>query len=107
MTRRWLDWTLSHLALSDHILGAAACVVLASRPAVVDNREAMERMAVESLARRNAANLVAVVTAIPGHAVGVSVQLRLVNRDGQPVLDWQLPWSELIHLRAAVHLPDT
>lgn len=115
--RQAIDWTLSHLALSDHILAAAARDVLTGRTVVVDNRAAMDGTAIASvidstthaercdLVRRNAADLTALNKAIPDEAATTPVRVRLVNRDGQPVPEQQLPWTDLVRLRATEHLP--
>ncbi|MEU6040513.1 hypothetical protein ABZ801_34430 [Actinomadura sp. NPDC047616] len=115
--RSAVDWTLSHLVLSDRILTAAARDVLAGLPVTIDNRQAMDDTAIDSLVastthaqrvdliRRNATDLSTVIKAIPDHAAATLVQLRLVSRDGQPVPDQQLSWSGLIRLRATEHLP--
>ncbi|GHE14568.1 hypothetical protein [Streptomyces alanosinicus] len=115
--RSAIDWTLSHLALSDRILAAAAREVLTGLPVTIDNRRAMDNTAIASLVastthtqrvdlvRRNATDLSTVIKAIPDHAATTLVQLRLVGRDGQPVPDQQLSWSDLIRLRATEHLP--
>lgn len=114
--RSAIDWTLSHLALSDRVLAAAARDVLSGLPAIVDNRDAMDDTAIASLiastthsqrvdlVRRNAADFSTVLRKIPDHAAATSVTIRLVNRNGQPVPDQQLPWNDLIHIRATEHL---
>ncbi|MGP4019733.1 hypothetical protein [Saccharopolyspora sp. 5N708] len=115
--RSLIDWTMAHLALSDRILAATARDVLSGIPAVVDNREAMDSATVEALinttthqeridlVRHNAAEFTAAVQAVPEHAAHHPVRVRLVDRDGQPAADQELPWSELIRLRATQHLP--
>ncbi|MFI6920893.1 hypothetical protein ACIBIZ_13145 [Nonomuraea spiralis] len=111
------DWTLSHLALSDRVLAAAARDVLAGLPVTVDNREAMDDTAVNSLVastthaqrvdlvRRNATDLSTVIKAIPDDAAATPVRLRLVTRDGEPLPDQQVSFGELIRLRATEHVP--
>lgn len=113
--RSVIDWTLSHLALSDRILAAAAREALSGLPGVVDNRDAMDDTAIASLVastthtqrvdlvRCNAAALSAVLKAIPDAAA--PTRLHLVSRDGHPVPDQELPWSELMRLRVNEHLP--
>ncbi|MGW2180410.1 hypothetical protein ACWCXX_20350 [Streptomyces sp. NPDC001732] len=115
--RSAVDWTLSHLALSDRILATAARDLLAGLPVVIDNRDAMDSTAIASLiasttharridlVRRNAADLVALITAIPEHTSAAPVRLHLVDRDGRQLPDQQLPWNGLIRLRATEHLP--
>lgn len=115
--RSAVDWTLSHLALSDPILAAAARNVLTGLPTTIDNRQAMDKTAIASLiastthaqrvdlVRRNATDLSTAIKAVPDHTAVTLVQLRLVSRDGQPVPDQQLSWSDLICLRATEHLP--
>ncbi|MFF4953277.1 hypothetical protein [Streptomyces chattanoogensis] len=116
-SRSDIDWTLSHIALSDRILAAAARDVLTGLPATVDNREAMNETAISSLiastthtrrvdlVSRNAADLGAAIRAIPDQAAAIPVTLRLVSRDGQPLPEQRLPWGTLIRLRATEHLP--
>ncbi|MEV6796603.1 hypothetical protein AB0M87_32640 [Streptomyces sp. NPDC051320] len=116
-SRSDINWTLSHIALSDRILAAAARDVLTGFPAIVDNRNAMDDTAINTLiastthtqrvqlVRRNAADLGAVIRAIPDHAAAMPVKLHLVSRDGQSVPEQRLPWSDLILLRATEHLP--
>ncbi|MGW9047815.1 hypothetical protein ACWGQL_35540 [Streptomyces lydicus] len=115
--RSAVDWTLSHLALSDRLLATAARNVLTALPVTIDNRQAMDNTAITSLiastthaqrvdlVRRNATDLSTVVKAIPDHAAATLVQLRLVSHDGQPLPAPQLSWSDLIRLRASEHVP--
>lgn len=112
-----IDWTLSHIALSDRMLAATAREVSVGRPATVDNREAMDETAIDSLiastthtqrvdlVRRNAADLGAVIRAMPDQAAAAPVTLRLVDRDGRPVPEQRLPWGDLVRLRATAHIP--
>ncbi|MFI6730572.1 hypothetical protein [Streptomyces atratus] len=112
-----IDWTLSHIALSDRILAAAARDVLTGLPVIVDNRNAMDDTAIRSLVAstthtqrvdlvsRNAADLGAVIRATPDHAADMPVKLHLVGRDGQPVPEQRLSWGDLLRLRATEHLP--
>ena len=84
--RSAIDWTPSHIALSDRILAAAAREVLTGPSAIVDNRDAMEEEAIASLVastthtqridlvRRNTGDLSALIKAIPDHAAGIPVQ---------------------------------
>lgn len=116
-SRSDIDWTLSHIALSDCILAAAARDVLTGLPAIVDNREVLDETAISSLiastthtrrvdlVSRNAADLGAVIRAPPDQAAVIPVKLRLVSRDGQPVPEQRLPWGTLVRLRASEHLP--
>lgn len=116
-SRSDIDWTLSHIALSDLMLAAVARNVLNDVPAIVDNREAMDETAISSLiastthtqrvdlVSRNAADLGAVIRATPDQAAVRPVKLRLISRDGQPVPEQQLPWGILVRLRATEHLP--
>ncbi|POX38761.1 hypothetical protein C3486_21440 [Streptomyces sp. Ru73] len=116
-SRSGIDWTLSHIALSDRILAAAARDVLTGLPAIVDNREAMDEAAISSLiastthtqrvdlVSRNAADLSAVLRATPDQAAAIPVTLRLVSREGRPLPEQRVPWGDLIRLRATEHLP--
>jgi hypothetical protein len=86
-------------------------------PAVVDNRDAMDETAINSLiastthaqrverVNRNAGDLGALIRAIPDHAADVPVKIRLVDRHGEPVPEQRLPWGDLIRLRATEHVP--
>ncbi|MFF4696435.1 hypothetical protein [Streptomyces chattanoogensis] len=115
--RSAVDWTLSHLALSDRILATTARGILNGLSVTIDNRDAMDTTAIASLVastthaqrvdlvRRNAADLTTAIKAIPDHTAATPVQLHLVSRGGQPVPDQQLPWGDLIRLRASEHLP--
>ncbi|NIH80268.1 hypothetical protein [Amycolatopsis viridis] len=115
--REDIDWTLSHLALSDPILTAAARDVLDGRPAVVDNRDAMDARALAELTastshqdrvamvRAHAQELGAVLRAIPGHAAATPVIMRLCTRDGHSLPEQMVPWRDLIELRVHNHLP--
>lgn len=115
--RSAIDWTLSHIALSDRVLTAAARDVLTGLSPVVDNREAMDSTAITALiarsthlqrvamVRRNASDLSAVIRTIPDHAAATPALLRLVSREGQPLPDQRLLWSDLIRLRATEHIP--
>ncbi|MFI7612117.1 hypothetical protein ACIBP6_12935 [Nonomuraea terrae] len=115
--RSAVDWTLSHVALSDRLLAAAARDVLSGRPVTVDNRDAMDEAAIASLTgstthaervdlvRRHAAGLRALVEAMPDEAAATPVRIRLVGRDGRAHPDQRITWSELIRLRAEEHVP--
>ncbi|WP_156365355.1 hypothetical protein [Sciscionella sediminilitoris] len=111
-TRASVDWTLSHIALSDRILAEAVRDIRDGRAPVVDNRDAMDdtvigeliastshRQRVE-LVRRNAATLAEAIRTIPEHAAATPVLVRLVGRKDQ----W-LPWWDLARIRAAEHIP--
>ncbi|MER6987878.1 hypothetical protein ABT337_03620 [Saccharopolyspora hirsuta] len=115
--RSAVDWTLSHIALSDRILAAAARDVLTGVPPVVDNSSAMDEAAIAALiastshrrridmVRRNAADLASVIRTIPNHAAATPVLLRLTNREGRTFPDQHLPWGDLVGLRATEHIP--
>jgi len=112
-----IDWTLSHIALSDRTLAATARDVLTGRSPVVDNRDAMDDATISALitatnhlqrvdlVRRNAADLSGVITSMPEHVATTLVELRLVSRDGRSLPPQQLPWADLIRLRATDHIP--
>jgi hypothetical protein len=116
-TRATIDWTLSHLALSDRVLAAAARDVLAGIPTLIDNREAMDNPTITALitstshaqridlVRRNAADLIAVLHATPDHAAHTPVQFRMLDREGHQAPEQHLPWNKLIRMRATEHLP--
>jgi len=115
--RSAVDWTLSHVALSDRLLAAAARDVLSGRPVTVDNRDAMDEAAIASLigstthaqrvdlVRGHAARLSALVEAMPGEAAATPARIRLVGRDGRAHPDRRITWGELIRLRAEEHVP--
>lgn len=111
------NWTLSHVALSDRLLAAAAREVLAGKSVLIDNFPAMDPATISSLiastthaqridaVRRNGAEFLELVGRTPEQAGETSVRLRIFGRDGRHVSDTQLPWGELIRLRARVHVP--
>ncbi|RKT86945.1 hypothetical protein SAMN05421805_12429 [Saccharopolyspora antimicrobica] len=115
--RSLVDWTLSHIALSDRILAGTARDVLAGVPPVVDNRSAMDDATITALiastshdqrvdmVRRNAADLASAIRAIPARAAATPVLLRLVDREGRSLPEQCLPWSDLVELRATEHIP--
>ncbi len=115
--RTAIDWTLSHIALSDRLLAATARDVLTGPVPVVDNRAAMDDDAITAviastthlerveLVRRNADDLVAALEAITEHAAATPVLLRLVDRDGRPLPEQRLPWREVVRLRVTEHIP--
>ena len=96
-SRSDVDWTLSHIALGDRILAAAARDVLTGLPTIVDNREAMDENVISSLiastthtqrvdlVSRNAADLGAAIRENPDQAAAIPVTLLLVSRDGRPL----------------------
>lgn len=112
-----IDWTLSHIALSDPILTAAARDILNDHSAVVDNQHAMEQSAIAELidstshqrriamVRAHAHELGEVLREIPDHAAVRPVLLRIFSRDGESLPEQRMPWSELIELRATRHIP--
>lgn len=111
------NWTLSHVALSDRLLATAAREVLAGEPALIDNFPAIDPATISSLitstthaqridtVRRNGAEFLELVGRTPEQAGETSVRLRIFGRDGRHVSDTQLPWGELIRLRAREHVP--
>ncbi|MEV4760710.1 hypothetical protein AB0J86_37185 [Micromonospora sp. NPDC049559] len=115
--RATVDWTLSHVALSDTMLATAAARVRDGLPAEVDNRDAMDERAIAALVdatthaervdrvRANGEALVATVRTIPDERADTLVRLRIVDRSGRQVVDERRPWSELVRLRATEHLP--
>lgn len=115
--RSAVDWTLTHIALSDRILASAAREGVSGLPVTIDNRAAMDENAVAlllartthtqrvELVGRNAAEFSAALKALPEHAAETRVRLRLVNRDGQPLPGQDLTWSDLIRVRADQHIP--
>ncbi|KOU49454.1 hypothetical protein ADK54_10470 [Streptomyces sp. WM6378] len=116
-SRSDIDWTLSHIALSDRILAAAAHDVLTGLLTIVDNREAMDENAISSLiastthtqrvdlVSRNSADLGAAIRATLEQAAAIPVPLRLVSRDGQPLPEQRLRRGTLVRLRATEHIP--
>jgi hypothetical protein len=115
--RSAVDWTLTHIALSDRILASAAREGVSGLPVTIDNRAAMDENAVAlllartthtqrvELVGRNAAEFSAALKALPEHAAETRVRLRLVNRDGQPLPGQDVTWSDLIRVRADRHIP--
>jgi hypothetical protein len=113
-----VDWLLAHIALSDRILATAARHVLAGTPeVVVDNAPAMDERTIGELIaatthperidvlRRNAAELIDLITQIPESAASTQVRLRIHNRQGQHVSDSQLAWDGLVRIRAEKNIP--
>lgn len=112
-----IDWTLSHLALSDPILTAAADDILHGHPAVVDNQHAMDESAIAELIastshqhrvamiRAHAHELGKVLREVPDRAAVRPVLLRIFSRDGEFLLERRMPWSDLIELRATRDIP--
>lgn len=111
------DWTLSHVALSDRLLATAAREILAGESTLIDNFPAMDPAAISALiastthvqridaVRRNGAEFLELVGQTPEQAGETSVRLRIFDRDGRHSSDTQLPWGELIRLRAREHVP--
>lgn len=112
-----IDWTLSHIALSDPLLTAAARNILNGRPTVVDNRHAMDQGAIAefigstthqqrvAMVRAHAHELREALSAIPDQDTARLVLLRLFTRDGEPLPEQHMPWRDLIALRATTHIP--
>ncbi|MCT1446666.1 hypothetical protein M3G43_05285 [Brevibacterium casei] len=112
-----IDWTLSHIALSDPLLTKAADDIHHGCPAVVDNQSAMDQGAIaELIASTTHRQRVAMVsdhahllrealTVIPNHVAGSPVLLRLFDRFGVPLAEQQMSWRDLITLRTTTHIP--
>lgn len=112
-----IDWTLSHIALSDPLLAASARDILNGRPAVVDNQHAMDQGAIAELSgstthqqrvamvRAHAHELREALSAIPDQETASLVLLRLFTRDGEPLPERHMPLRDLIALRATTHIP--
>lgn len=96
-----IDWTLSHIALSDPLLTDAARDILNGRPAVVNNKHAMAQGAIADLIastthqqrvamiRAHAHELRQALSAIPDQTADSPVLLRLFNRDAEPLPEQQ------------------
>lgn len=111
-----VDWTLAHIALSDRLLAATARSVLAGTPAGLDNSAATgEPLAALltatthpqriELVRQNAAELAAVLERIPDGQAGAPVDVRLVDKAGNPAYAGSAPWGAIIGRRAQDQLP--
>ena len=112
-----IDWTLSHIALSDPLLSDAARDIVDGRPAVVDNQHAMDQATIAELigstthqqrvamVRDHAHELREALRAIPSQDADSPVSLRLLNRDGERLPEQHVPWHDLIALRATTHIP--
>ncbi|MEU1981580.1 hypothetical protein [Nocardia sp. NPDC019395] len=112
-----IDWTLSHIALSDPLLTDAARGIRNGHPAVVDNQDAMDQGAIAgliasttyqqrvALVRDHAQELREALSAIPDQVADIPVLLRLFNRAGEPLPEQHMPWRDLIALRATIHIP--
>jgi hypothetical protein len=115
--RAQVDWTLSHIALSDRMLAQAARRVLAGEPARIDNSGAMDEAAIAGLiastsheqrvamVSERAEDLVSLVRLMPPDQGSVSLQARLVNREGHVVFDDRLSWGDLVKARAEQQIP--
>ncbi|GAA2565127.1 MULTISPECIES: hypothetical protein [Streptomyces] len=115
--RAQVDWLLAHIALSDRALIDAARQILVGHSAWIDNTQAMSKSEIArvlsvtnhaervDMVRRNSRELVAVLECIPDTAAKTTVRARLVDRNGTVVFDNDLPWGEVIQLRATEHIP--
>ncbi|WJV46979.1 hypothetical protein [Streptomyces flavofungini] len=112
-----IDWTLSHIALSDPLLTEAARDIHHGRHAVVDNQDAMDQVVIAELiastthrqrvaiVRDHAHVLREALSAVPDQAADSPVLLRLFDRAGEPLPEQRMPWRDLIALRATTHIP--
>ena len=112
-----IDWTLSHIALSDSLLAEAARDIHHGRDAVVNNRGAMNETAItELIASTTHQQRVAMVSdharelrdaldAIPDRAAERPVLLRLFDRAGDALPEQHTAWQDLITLRITTHIP--
>ncbi|MFB9461935.1 hypothetical protein [Streptomyces cinereospinus] len=115
--RAQADWLLAHIALSDRALIDAARQVLVGHSAWIDNARAMSKSEIAKvlsatrhtervdMVRRTARELLAVLDCTSDTAAEVTVRARLAGRNGAVVLDSDLPWGEVIRLRATEHIP--
>lgn len=112
-----IDWTLSHVLLSDAMLAETARRMLAGEPASIDNSGAMDTSAISTLidttshAERivmvsdNADRLVELIGRMPGESAAVMVPTRLVDRAGKEVLNDTLRWGDLVKARSTEQIP--
>jgi hypothetical protein len=112
-----IDWTLSHIALSDPILTVAARDIINEHTAVIDNQHAIDESAIADLiasisheqrvamVRAHAYELVEALGEVPDQVAARPVLLRLFNREGESLPEQRMPWRDLIELRATRHIP--
>ncbi|HTR69888.1 MAG TPA: hypothetical protein VMH41_06625 [Mycobacteriales bacterium] len=117
-----VDWTLCHIALSDHILTQAARQVRSDRPEttgkiVVDNQPAMDPAAIVAMTavtihqdriaavRQHANSLIAELDQTPDQTAHARLTLRFHDKTGQHVGDTDMTWADLIELRTHQHIP--
>ncbi|MGW2564266.1 hypothetical protein ACWCXB_34690 [Streptomyces sp. NPDC001514] len=111
------DWLLAHIALSDRALIDAARQILFGHSASIDNARAMSKSEIAKvlsvtshtervgMVRRNSRELLAVLERTPDTAADGTVRARLLDRNGAVVFEDDLPWGEVIRLRATEHIP--
>jgi hypothetical protein len=111
------DWRLCHIALSDQIILAAVEATLRGGVAQVNNLPAMDRTAIASLVagttaagrialvQENAQGLMRALRNITDEMAGHPVRLIVYGRDEVHISTSELPWRELIDLRAKGHIP--
>ncbi|MFF4652765.1 hypothetical protein [Streptomyces sp. NPDC001380] len=109
--------TLAHVALGDRLLAAAARRLLEGATPSVDNAPAVDPAAIDALTssaghdvladlvRRNAAELLGLVERLPDDAALRLVRVRLVDGSGREAFSGEVPWGELLRVRAEEHLP--
>ncbi len=117
-----VDWTLCHVALSDHLLADAAHSILdhktrSAANLVVNNQSAMDPAAIAAMTtttshleraatvRRHATQLLTLLDEMPDDAAQVPLTLQLHDRTGQHASDTELTWGDLIELRGHQHIP--
>ncbi|WP_326693206.1 MULTISPECIES: hypothetical protein [unclassified Streptomyces] len=115
--REDIDWTLSHIALSDPLLTEAARDIHRGRHAIVDIQDAMDQGVIAELiastthrqrvamVRDHAHALREALGVVPDQAADSPVLLRLFDRAGAPLPEQHMPWQDLIALRATTHIP--
>lgn len=115
--RAQVDWTLSHVALSDRMLTGVARQIRAGQAASIDNTEAMDQGTIDALIEStsheqrtrmvadHARELVTVLADTPIYRGSATVPTRLVDRSGHEVLNTELVWHELITARATQQIP--
>ncbi len=115
--RAEIDWRLCHVALSDEILVAAVESTRLGQPAVVDNKPAMDAVAIAGLIARTdhnqrifivsewANSFIAAVAQLTEEQANATIQLLLHDRNGRPVSIAERSWLDVVQLRAERHIP--
>jgi hypothetical protein len=112
-----VDWTLSHVSLSDELLSAGARNVIAGQLVHVNNRSAMSRDNIAALlartthadridlVRRNGAQFTSLVARVPEELAATPMRLTIYNSEEQLAAELDITWAELVRMRSEEHIP--